>query len=608
MRHARARRFPSRACVPRVAAWVAALALVCVGGVAPARAGDFRPILVDGDMSDWDGVAPAYVDPAGDQGGAPLDLGRVFIANDDQFVYLRFDIGALYNLEVLPVTLRIYVDTDASAATGWAVAGIGSDLEIDCSGQGIGVREQTAASFDATYLGHAAVSLNAAPTYAATGFEMRIRRGVALPQSGLSTFTDPAFRIAFDVGADRAPDGDGGIAYTIADGTAPPPVDQPLERGDAWAVRIVSWNTHGDLFGRDSLSFRRVLAALGPDVIGFQEASEPAVLVAARLDRDLPLPGGRHWNAFSASPGEVTASRWPQTQDPGAPSRELATLVNLPDDAYPRDLYVINGHWKCCGSVGTSEDRQRQETADATVDWIRRLRAGRLMYQTPIVIFGDFNLVGGPQPLVTVRDGDIVNEDRYGADYAPDWDGTPLARAAPVHADAHAAYTWRNDYDVFVPGILDHFLFTDATAGVERCFVLDTRDMTTAKLERYGLQFYDSELASDHLPVVVDFAPGEPVAPSSGAAIAVDFAPNPVRARARVRFMLARAGNARVDVLDVTGRHVRTLARGPYAAGIHRVWWDVREEGGAAAKSGVYFVRVTLEGEPAIMRRLVVVR
>jgi flagellar hook assembly protein FlgD len=42
---------------------------------------------------------------------------------------------------------------------------------------------------------------------------------------------------------------------------------------------------------------------------------------------------------------------------------------------------------------------------------------------------------------------------------------------------------------------------------------------------------------------------------------------------------------------DVSGRLVRTLVRGPMAAGVHRATWDGRDDGGRSVGSGVYFVR-----------------
>jgi flagellar hook assembly protein FlgD len=38
---------------------------------------------------------------------------------------------------------------------------------------------------------------------------------------------------------------------------------------------------------------------------------------------------------------------------------------------------------------------------------------------------------------------------------------------------------------------------------------------------------------------------------------------------------------------------VRTLLDGSLPAGAHRVAWDGKHEGGAAARAGVYFLRLT---------------
>ncbi len=94
------------------------------------------------------------------------------------------------------------------------------------------------------------------------------------------------------------------------------------------------------------------------------------------------------------------------------------------------------------------------------------------------------------------------------------------------------------------------------------------------------------------------------VVPTSGngvtgaeAAPAVDFlappTPNPSRADATVRFGLARAGNARVELFDLSGRRVRTLVSGPLAAGPHATRWDGRDARGQAVGAGVYFVRLS---------------
>jgi hypothetical protein len=79
-------------------------------------------------------------------------------------------------------------------------------------------------------------------------------------------------------------------------------------------------------------------------------------------------------------------------------------------------------------------------------------------------------------------------------------------------------------------------------------------------------------------PVRVDF-----LAPSS---------PNPFRGRTAFRFGLARAGDVRLELYDVSGRRVRTLVSGTLPAGEHTRAWDGRDERGGAVRPGVYFVRL----------------
>ena len=79
-------------------------------------------------------------------------------------------------------------------------------------------------------------------------------------------------------------------------------------------------------------------------------------------------------------------------------------------------------------------------------------------------------------------------------------------------------------------------------------------------------------------------------------AVAVDFlaspTPNPFRGRATLRFGLAREGDVQLELFDVSGRSVRTLAAGKVAAGEHTLTWDGRDRQGHDVKAGVYFVRL----------------
>lgn len=79
-------------------------------------------------------------------------------------------------------------------------------------------------------------------------------------------------------------------------------------------------------------------------------------------------------------------------------------------------------------------------------------------------------------------------------------------------------------------------------------------------------------------------------------------APNPTAATATVGFTLDRPGEATIDVLDLTGRRVATLARGSFAAGTHTAALDA-----AGLAPGLYVVRLSAGGHVAT-RSLAVVR
>jgi hypothetical protein len=174
----------------------------------------------------------------------------------------------------------------------------------------------------------------------------------------------------------------------------------------------------------------------------------------------------------------------------------------------------MNAHYRCCGDTLNDPDRQRQ--SDAFVNWMRDARtpggAVTLPAQTPMMVLGDFNLVGGPQPLTTLLDGDIQNNLTYGVDSPPDWDGTANAQAVAYHNSVAGGdtWTWRDDTQPFDPGRLDYITYTDSVLALQKSFVLNTVTMTASDRAAAGLQTYDSiyddaGIIYDHLPVIADF-------------------------------------------------------------------------------------------------------
>jgi hypothetical protein len=73
--------------------------------------------------------------------------------------------------------------------------------------------------------------------------------------------------------------------------------------------------------------------------------------------------------------------------------------------------------------------------------------------------------------------------------------------------------------------------------------------------------------------------------------------PNPFRDETLVRFSLPTEGDATLDVYDLSGRRVRTLARGTAAAGDHAIAWDGRDDDGGPLGAGLYFARLIFGGE-----------
>lgn len=75
--------------------------------------------------------------------------------------------------------------------------------------------------------------------------------------------------------------------------------------------------------------------------------------------------------------------------------------------------------------------------------------------------------------------------------------------------------------------------------------------------------------------------------------------PNPSRASTTFAFTLPRDGTVRLEILDVGGRRVRSLLRGPQASGAGSARWDGRDEAGRPSPPGVYLVRLEACGTVA---------
>jgi hypothetical protein len=83
--------------------------------------------------------------------------------------------------------------------------------------------------------------------------------------------------------------------------------------------------------------------------------------------------------------------------------------------------------------------------------------------------------------------------------------------------------------------------------------------------------------------------------------------PNPFRTRTRLSFETLVPGEATLAVYNVQGRLIRTLAKGFTDAGDHEFFWDGKDEFGADVAAGVYLYRLTLDGDEA-SRKMILLR
>ncbi|MCI0696849.1 T9SS type A sorting domain-containing protein [candidate division KSB1 bacterium] len=69
--------------------------------------------------------------------------------------------------------------------------------------------------------------------------------------------------------------------------------------------------------------------------------------------------------------------------------------------------------------------------------------------------------------------------------------------------------------------------------------------------------------------------------------------PNPFNASTTIEFTLPQAQSVNLDIYDVHGRHVKTLAQAKMAAGVHRLRWNGTDDDGEPVASGVYVYRLS---------------
>ncbi len=114
----------------------------------------------------------------------------------------------------------------------------------------------------------------------------------------------------------------------------------------------------------------------------------------------------------------------------------------------------------------------------------------------------------------------------------------------------------------------------------------------------YTLNSTSWGIVNNHFSSTVAVEPGAP-----RAELGLRVTPNPAAGAVRLELALPVAGEVRIGVFDASGRRVRTLAEGTWAAGGYTLRWDGRDAAGGATPAGVYFARLETAGR-VLTRRI----
>jgi hypothetical protein len=165
--------------------------------------------------------------------------------------------------------------------------------------------------------------------------------------------------------------------------------------------------------------------------------------------------------------------------------------------------------------------------------------------------------------------------------------GGPVMQNRAAVTTTALGYQWRRDYVNLSDGgritgaTTNHLVITNtafADTGLYDCVVTQ------------GTIVEPSSAAK--LTVVSGTNAVDPLAATTGMWLSTP-SPNPFTSRTLVHFALPHETAVELDVIDVSGRRVRVLARGEsLGAGTHDIAWDGATDRGNRAPGGMYFVRL----------------
>ena len=212
-----------------------ALAVVATAAMSTmAHAGVYRTITPDGNVSDWSGIAPAATDATG--GGSynaasqgTVDYTNVYIANDANYLYFRFQLNTAADPTNYPSNYFIDTDVDGETASGTPTGYGPTDSDIVIQGEG--VYQENSGGFNNGQLDQSDVQLAVGNfgVVGTDGYEYQIARDATF-SNGSPVFSGNTITLYLetDSGAGGPGDTAGPVTYTFATAPTPEPASLGL--------------------------------------------------------------------------------------------------------------------------------------------------------------------------------------------------------------------------------------------------------------------------------------------------------------------------------------------------------------------------------------------
>ncbi len=546
------------------------------------------PITIDGLFDDWEPVPVLYQDMQSD--GMSLDFADLKITYDNDFLFIYFSIHFGELLLQNGNAVHLYIDADNDSLTGLSIDGIGAELDWT-----FGDRNGSHYFMDSIIQVYQNdLTLRMAPTITAQEFEIAISRtSDAFTSETSGELVQGKIIIAeAPPNSDQIPNEPGGVLFSIGEDYILPPTPISLGKNNPNDIRLVSHNVlYSHLVDPEFQEyFKRIYQALDPDIIAIQEMYENTnqlhSLISAWFPDDI-------WYISSQFRDNIIISKYPiLAQDYLTTSSRTMVVLLGTENVLGSKLILFNSHLACCDS-----DENRQYDIDEFLSQWRNWRetgAGlfEISVNTPFIYVGDLNLVGDRQQVTSLTDGDIVDENTFGADFPPDWDSTSITDLFSRHTHKRMGYTWRSDNSSFSPGKLDYILYSDSVLDTAKHFVFNTMTMDSVSLADNGLDVLDSFYSSDHSPRVLDIAVGDKIDVDSNNLIPTQIKisnpyPNPFNPSTKIQFELFNSELLNVTLFDLRGNVIKTISHKRYSPGQYELIVE-----GKNLSSGVYFIRI----------------